>query len=366
MAGIIEYVEQEMRTIAQRPFSEADSLVLSQLAYLHLDAVFEQTDAPEIRDFLRAECFEALFRDVRDTPENRRLLTALAASPRFRRMKAGDFSEKASEQREEQFAAVTFYPNDRTACIVFRGTDATLIGWKEDFNMAFLPRVPAQEDAAAYVDAVGADFPGRLILCGHSKGGNLAVYAAAMCAPDVQKRITAVYSHDGPGFSRAFLESDGYRRVQSRIRKSIPQSSVVGMLLESHDAYTVVESRQVGIMQHDPFSWVIEDGAFRTLEKITAGAAFMNDTLDDWISGMSNAERERFVDALYGILSAGEVTNVFDLGSGLPQRLEAMRGAAADLDPQTREFLFLTIRRLAGYAVKNLAKFPKPSGLIKP
>ena len=92
----------------------------------------------------------------------------------------------------------------------------------------------------------------------------------------------------------------------------------------------------------------------------------MNDTLDDWISGMSNAERERFVDALYGILSAGEVANVFDLGSGLPQRLEAMRGAAADLDPQTREFLFLTIRRLAGYAVKNLAKFPKPSGLIKP
>ena len=281
-------------------------------------------------------------------------------------MRAGSFSEKTSRQREEQFAAVTFYPDDRTACIVFRGTDSTLVGWKEDFNMAFMPRVPAQADAAAYANQIGAAFPGRLLLCGHSKGGNLAIYAAAMCAPEIQARIDAVYAHDSPGFSRAVLESAGYRRIQPRIRKTIPQSSLIGMLLESHDQYTVVESRQSGIMQHDPFSWVIEDGAFRTLEKITAGAEFMNDTLDDWITGMSIAERERFVDALYDILSAGGITSIFDFGGNLPQRLSTMRSAAAGLDPKTREFLFQVVTRLAGYAVKNLAKFPKPSGLIQP
>ena len=232
--------------------------------------------------------------------------------------------------------------------------------------MAFMPRVPAQADAAAYVNQIGAAFPGRLLLCGHSKGGNLAIYAAAMCAPEIQARIDAVYAHDSPGFSRAVLESAGYRRIQPRIRKTIPQSSLIGMLLESHDQYTVVESRQSGIMQHDPFSWVIEDGAFRTLEKITAGAEFMNDTLDDWITGMSIAERERFVDALYDILSAGGITSIFDFGGNLPQRLSTMRSAAAGLDPKTREFLFQIVTRLAGYAVKNLAKFPKPSGLIQP
>ena len=187
-----------------------------------------------------------------------------------------------------------------------------------------------------------------------------------MCAPEIQARIDAVYAHDSPGFSRAVLESAGYRRIQPRIRKTIPQSSLIGMLLESHDQYTVVESRQSGIMQHDPFSWVIEDGAFRTLEKITAGAEFMNDTLDDWITGMSIAERERFVDALYDILSAGGITSIFDFGGNLPQRLSTMRSAAAGLDPKTREFLFQVVTRLAGYAVKNLAKFPKPSGLIQP
>ena len=318
MASITEYAEQTLHTFSQRPFSEVDSLVLSQLSYIHLDAVFTHAADPEIRDFLRAEAFEGLFRGVRDEAGNRRLLTALAASPRFRNMRAGSFSEKTSRQREEQFAAVTFYPDDRTACIVFRGTDSTLVGWKEDFNMAFMPRVPAQADA------------------------------------------------DSPGFSRAVLESAGYRRIQPRIRKTIPQSSLIGMLLESHDQYTVVESRQSGIMQHDPFSWVIEDGAFRTLEKITAGAEFMNDTLDDWIAGMSIAERERFVDALYDILSAGGITSIFDFGGNLPQRLSTMRSAAAGLDPKTREFLFQIVTRLAGYAVKNLAKFPKPSGLIQP
>lgn len=164
--------------------------------------------------------------------------------------------------------------------------------------MAFLPRVPAQEDAVAYVQQVADVFPGKLVLCGHSKGGNLAVYAAAMCAPDVQNRITAVYSHDGPGFSRTVLESVGYKRIQPRIRKSIPQSSLIGLLLENHGDYAIVESRQIGIMQHDPFSWVIENGAFRTLDRITSGAAFLNDTLDDWIAGMRMDERERFVDTL--------------------------------------------------------------------
>lgn len=366
MSNIIEYAERTLHTFSQRPFSEVDSLVLSELSYIHLDAVFAHTADPEIRDFLRAEAFEDLFRGVRDEAGNRRLLTALAASPRFRNVRTGSFSEKTSRQREEQFAAVTFYPEDRTACIVFRGTDSTLVGWKEDFNMAFLPRVPAQEDAAAYVNQIGAAFSGRLILCGHSKGGNLAIYAAAMCAPEIQARIDTVYAHDSPGFSRAVLDSEGYRRVQPHIRKTIPQSSMIGMLLESHGDYTVVESRQIGIMQHDPFSWVVENGVFRTLEKITAGAEFMNDTLDDWITGMSIAERERFVDALYEILSAGGITNVFDFGGNLQQRLGAMHGAAADLDPKTREFLFQIITRLAGYAVKNLAKFPKPSGLIQP
>ncbi len=366
MANIIEYTEQTMRTFREKPFSEVDSLVLSELSYVHLNAVLAPEEKIQIRDFLHAEAFEDLFRDVRDTPSNKRLLVALAASPRFRSAYAGDFSEKSSDQQEEQFAAFTFYPDERHACVVFRGTDATLIGWKEDFNMAYLPFVPAQADAVAYLNRIGNAFPGKLMVCGHSKGGNLAIYAAAMCEPAVQKRITAVYSHDGPGFSRNVLESPGYRQIQSRIQKTIPQSSVIGMLLESHDAYTVVESRQVGIMQHDPFSWVIEDGAFHTLEKITSGAAYMNDTLDAWIAGMSIAERERFVDALYGILSAGEINNVFDLGSDIQKRLVAMRDAAAKLDPETRDFLLLTIRHLAGYAVKNLSRLPKPSGLIKP
>lgn len=363
MANVFDYLDwRGDLTLGLVPLCDVDAVVLSRLSYLPLDGLVPPEGATVgalMRQLLAAQPPLLL-------PEDGRFIPALAASQRFCEMRIMDYVNQIDLESQTQFAAITVALGDGRHFVAFRGTDGTLVGWKEDFNMAFMPRVPAQADAAAYANQIGAAFPGRLLLCGHSKGGNLAIYAAAMCAPEIQARIDAVYAHDSPGFSRAVLESAGYRRIQPRIRKTIPQSSLIGMLLESHDQYTVVESRQSGIMQHDPFSWVIEDGAFRTLEKITAGAEFMNDTLDDWITGMSIAERERFVDALYDILSAGGITSIFDFGGNLPQRLSTMRSAAAGLDPKTREFLFQVVTRLAGYAVKNLAKFPKPSGLIQP
>lgn len=358
MANIIDYVEQEFRTVREKPPSAVDTLVLSELSYINLGAVLSElsSDAEtiELRDLLRAEAFDSLFHDVRDTQSNRRLLFALAASPRFRHMRIGNLKEKQSDQLEEQFAAVTVYPDEAHACVVFRGTDATLIGWKEDFNMAFLPVVPAQSDAVDYVNRVGTLFPGRLTVCGHSKGGNLAVYAAMQCDSAVQARITAVYSHDGPGFASDIQEKAEYRSVADRIHKLLPQSSLIGMLLENHGTYTVVESCQIGIMQHDPFSWLVTDGEFHAVERITAGAQYMNKTLNSWISGMSMEERERFVDALYTILAAGNITNVFEFGDDFQKKISAMYNAAVNLDPETRSFVLQVIRQLASLAVKNL------------
>ncbi|MGN0479222.1 MAG: DUF2974 domain-containing protein [Hominenteromicrobium sp.] len=361
MANIIDYVEQEFHTMQERPFSEVDSLVLSQLSYINLGAVlhrFPDTEKAEIRDLLRAEDFDGLFHDVRDIESNRRLLIALAASPRFRSIRIGNLTEKLSNQLEEQFAAVTVYPDDEHACLVFRGTDATLIGWKEDFNMAFLPAVPSQADAVAYLNRIGAAFPGDITVCGHSKGGNLAIYAAMFCEDSIQARIRKIYSHDGPGFNSGVLERDEYRNIADRVCKTLPQSSLIGMLLENHGTYTVVESSQIGIMQHDPFSWLVTGGEFHAVERISAGAQYMNKTLNSWISGMSMEERERFVDALYTILAAGNITNVFEFGDDFQKKIGAMYNAAVNLDPETRSFVLQVIRQLASLALKNL---PRPA-----
>ncbi len=161
MANIIEYTEQELRTLLEKPFSEVDSLVLSELSYLHLDAVLEQTEQLEIRDLLRAEAFDALFRDVRDAASDRKLLFALAASPRFRQIGTSYFAEHSSAQREEQFAAVTFFLDGHTACIVFRGTDSTLIGWKEDFTWPSSPVYPHRRMPSPMCNRLPTYFPGN-------------------------------------------------------------------------------------------------------------------------------------------------------------------------------------------------------------
>ena len=317
MANIIDYVEQEFRTVREKPLSAVDTLVLSELSYINLGAVLSElsSDAEtiELRDLLRAEAFDSLFHDVRDTQSNRRLLFALAASPRFRHMRIGNLKEKQSDQLEEQFAAVTVYPDEAHVCVVFRGTDATLIGWKEDFNMAFLPVVPAQSDAVDYVNRIGTLFPGRLSVCGHSKGGNLAVYAAMQCDFAVQARITAVYSHDGPGFASDIQEKAEYRSVADRIHKLLPQSSLIGMLLENHGTYTVVESSQIGIMQHDPHSWEVQGAGFVTVEELTADSRFLNRTLKNWLAGMTVEERNAFFDSVFELLAAGDASRTNEI-----------------------------------------------------
>lgn len=359
MANLIEYAESEFRPFSEKPFCNADSLVLSQFVYNNLGAILKD-DALEMRDFMRAECFDGLFDRVRDVPSNRRLIAALAASPRFRHLRVQWLTEKLCEKTEEQFAAVTVQLDANTACIVFRGTDASLIGWKEDFNMAFMPNVPSQLDAVSYVNTVGSSFSGGLILSGHSKGGNLSIYAAVACDAAVRARIQAVYSHDGPGFGSNLPKLEAYEEMRPRIQKSIPQSSVIGMLLEDQDTYDVVESRESGFMQHDPFSWVIQDGVLHALNSITPSAQYMDKTLNGWLSGMTNEERARFVDALYEILSAADITNAFEIDFG--KCLPAMYKAAVSLDAETRSFVFQAIKNLAEAAVRNMLP-PNPLAL---
>lgn len=360
MPSIIEYAETEFRTLEEKPFSDVDSLLLSQFSYMNLSA-FEDGltggNTLEIRELLKAERFEKLMFHVRDTKSNMRLLYAMAASPRWRTVKIGNFSEKLCDQAEEQFASITVYLDKDHACAVFRGTDATLVGWKEDFNMAFLPVIPSQADAAEYVTKLGKSFPGKLILTGHSKGGNLAAYAGMFCDPEVQKRIERVYPLDSPGFIGNTLDSDEYKRIQDRVHKVIPRGSLIGMLLENHGAYSVVESSQMGIMQHDPFSWQVTDGAFNTLEEISGGAKYMNKTLNSWIAGMSIDERVRLVDTLYGLLTAGDIQNVFDAGD-IQKNIGAVYNAAVHLDPETRSFVLQIIRQLASLALHNI---PRPN-----
>lgn len=361
---IIDYVKKELRTFAEHPFHDADSLVLSQFSYIHLENVVAPLSGGSVQKPLtlqqlyRAECFAHYFADQPDAVRNRKLLAACAASPRFRDIGIAYFENEFDADSEKQFCAMTFFLDENTSYLAFRGTDATLIGWKEDFNMAFLTPVPSQEAALNYTQAVAKLIRGDLILGGHSKGGNVAVYAAMMSPPKLQKRITAIYSHDGPGFRDNVFASEGYVRISELIHKTLPQSSLVGMLLEHQENYAVVESSGVGIQQHNPYSWIIRDGSFVYLNSLTTGADYLNRTLSDWLANLPNEQREQFVDALYSVISTTDLTSFVELRDNWQTEFAVLIENIKTMDDETKRILHETLRSLMHMAVKNLPPPP--------
>ena len=357
---VIDYVKTEMRTFSEHPFHEVDSLVLAQFSYIHLGNLIAPPAAGAVRKPLtlqqlyRAECFGHYFEGQIDAVKNRKLLAACAASPRFRDICIAYYEQEFDETKEKQFCAMTFFINADTAYLAFRGTDTTLVGWKEDFNMAFLTPVPSQEAALGYTLSVAKLFRGNLMLGGHSKGGKLAVYAAMMSPQRLQNRIISIYSHDGPGFRDNVFSSDGYLRISNRIHKTLPQSSLVGMLLEHQENYAIVESTAVGIIQHNPYSWIVRNGDFVRLTTLTSGADYLNRTLSDWLAGLENEQREQFVDALYSVIAATDLTSLTELRDNWQSELSALIENMKTMDEPTRRILHETLRSLMHMAVRNL------------
>lgn len=350
MGDLLDYLAWRGDLALERaPFSPVDALALSALSYIHFGDLIPAGLRGAVPLARAAEGYLSLPEDRRGrcrSPRDPELLRALAAAPRFSSMELACFAERFVPREETQFAALAVLPGDGTAFLAFRGTDATLVGWKEDFNMSFMDLVPAQLEAAGYVQEVAAEFPGLLRLGGHSKGGNLAIAGASLCAMKVRDRIRSVWSFDGPGATPYLLARPGYQEMHTRIRSFVPQSSVVGLLLAHEEPYTVVRSDREGLLQHDLYSWQIQGPDFVRLEEVDAGSRRIDRALKDWLSGLDREQRETVADTLYGLLSAGDARTVREALE--PQNLAAALRAALDVPPRDLFTLASSLARLAG------------------
>ena len=227
--------------------------------------------------------------------------------------------------------------------------------------MSFRCPVPAQELAAAYLWDVAAQHTGTLLLCGHSKGGNLAVYAAANCAPAIQSRILAVYNYDGPGFPESVLRQAGYQAICDRVQTFVPQSSVIGMLLGHEERYTVVHSARMGIYQHDLYSWDVENGHFVSLESVNQRSRFIDTTLKAWLASLTPVERERFIDTIYELFASTEAGTWSEFQTKLFANTRQLLGARSKLDAETKSFIWQTLGSLGGILKDETVKRFKPA-----
>ena len=353
MANLLDYLEwRGDLTLFQAPFNEVDNLILAELSFVDFGGIVPAPGGGASVPLQEAaEAFFAGFPNgekidmgvlIPDAIPH--MLRKMAACRRFQDMKLNCFVDWLDTEKAEQFAALTVETGDGLLYLSFRGTDDTLAGWKEDFHMACLPEVPAQKMAVKYVRDVARQFPRRrLRLGGHSKGGNLAVYAGVFTTAAIQRRIEAIWANDGPGFHNDLLDLPEHRRVAQRIVSIVPKSSVVGMLLEHEEDYQVVDSTQQGLMQHDGFSWQVLGDHFVRLRSVTRQGHLNDLALKEWVHHMPLSQREKFVDGLFDVLSASGARTLTDLKEESFKSAGAMVKAMKDMEKDTRDALLYAI-----------------------
>ena len=358
MATLLDYIAwRGDLSFANVPFNPVDGLILSQFAYVALDGL-----APRRSEESRplAETVNDLFANGQHLSQashlwenNERLARAMAQAPRFSNLELTCCVSHTSLEEQTQFAALTYLLPDGTAVMAFRGTDDTLVGWKEDFNMTFDSPVPAQTFAAAYLQSVAEKISRPLRLMGHSKGGNLAVYATACAEPALQDRIISLINYDGPGMAQHIWEQPGYQRIRDRITIYLPHFAVVGMLMEHEDSYHLVRSQAQSIMQHDPFSWQLMGDHFETTDSPSTVSLTAARVAKAWLDTLTPQQRRLFVDTVYDIITAGgdEKLSQFDFNS-----LRAVIRKTRSLDGETRAAFHQTLMELFATVIKHLWK----------
>ncbi|MBQ7778603.1 MAG: DUF2974 domain-containing protein [Oscillibacter sp.] len=356
MANLFDYLDwRGDLTLAQAPFNEVDNLILAELSFVDFRGIVPEpgaSGAVSLREaaeqvFARVPAGAAIDMGVLVPDTIPLLLKKTAASRRFRDMRLSCYVDWLDTEQAVQFSALTIETGDGLYYIAFRGTDDTLAGWKEDFHMACMEEVPAQRMAVEYTRAVARQYPRRrLRLGGHSKGGNLAVYSAALVPPVTQRRIQSVWSNDGPGFHRRILDSAEYARIAERVVSIVPKSSVVGMLLEHDEDYIVVDSVEQGLLQHDGFSWSVLGDHFIRLDDVTRQSRMNDRALKEWVRSMPLDQREKFVEGLFEVLSASGAVTLTDLKEESLKAAGAMIRAMKDMEKDTRDAVLYALKVL--------------------
>ncbi len=342
MNTIIDYLEKEaFETFDERPISPVDSLILSQFSYLKFDGMvpneFSENKAVSLVDIYQSKDFNNLFSDERYREDNTRLFKAMLGSRRFCGVRLSYYVNQYDTEDACQFSAITINLGNGEYYVAFRGTDETIVGWREDFNLAFSKPVKGQLMSVKYLDKAASGIKKPFYVGGHSKGGNFATYSAMNAKSATKDKILTVFDHDGPGFRPEVSKQCGLDDIESKIVKTVPQSSLVGMLLCFDGHYEVVESKTVGILQHNPFSWEVKNGEFVYVERLRDGAKVKNKVINEWIMSLEEDEMRVFVNTLCGVLDGTKYDNLIDMMANWKDSLKSVTQAAKELDPKTYE-----------------------------
>lgn len=341
MGNIFDYLEwRGDLSFDADPFNDVDNLVLSELSYVDFDGMVlyagEPVSLAKVRDMYFSENPASEIRkDADHIAKAPLLMNGMLSGERFSSTMMTGYVNRVDFESELQMAAVTFLLSDGTAYVSFRGTDSTIVGWKEDFNMSYKPVTPGQKAAAEYLSDIGSRIDRPLRVGGHSKGGNFAVYAAAFCDEAVRKKIIKVYTNDGPGFRREVRETEEYKAVVPKVRSIVPETSVIGQLLKNDFDHIYIRSNTIGLGQHDALTWRVVKNGFVSCEQSGLGSMITR-SQRDWLSKISDEERESFVNTLFSVFDGTGMETFGEMSAQKRRTLDNIRNNIKNM-PKDRQ-----------------------------
>ena len=356
MANVCDYVRwRGDLTLEQSEFNEIDNLILARFSYFPFDKIIRENEIATIKELSRRFSNQDVTKLTILWKDDVELFPLMGNSKRFGGMLATKYINKIDAEQEKQFSAITVLMPDGTIYVSYRGTDNTIVGWKEDFNMSFKSHIASQISAKQYLEEIAKEYPSsKIIIGGHSKGGNIAVYAATFASKEVKDRIINVYNNDGPGFCEDVIETAEYQEILPRVHTYIPQSSIIGRLMNHKEKYTIVESVQRGIMQHDLYSWQVLGKEFVTLKKLTNESEFIDKTIKEWLENVEPEKREQVIDAVFEILNTTEAQTMKELKANWFANAKTILGTYKNIDSDTKEMVWQTVNELLKVAKNNI------------
>lgn len=373
MANILDYLDwRGDLPFVISPFNKVDNLIISQLAYVKFNDIIPglmSGDSISIKDaaelYMTRNPLNMLKKNDVELRGRYNLVKKLSESRRYMNARLSRHINILDEQNQKQFSALCVALGDNTIYIAFRGTDDTITGWKEDLNMSLAMPVPAQLEAVNYLNLIGSESNCKIRVGGHSKGGNLAVYAAMNCEDYIEDRIISIYNNDGPGFTLEIIDSLKYQNILDKIITTVPEYSVFGLMFQHREDYMVVKSCQSGIMQHDAMSWQVMGKDFEYVDKICNGSRVVSISLKNWINSLTDKERYNFVEVVYRVIKSSGCNSVSEFRSSKIKYAHAALKEYSSLDNETRDMALKALKILNKEYSKNILTNILPSTFTK-
>lgn len=345
MANLFDYLKWrgDIDT-SQSPFNEVDALILSEISYIDFSGYIKDGREITLKDLAR-DFFADSKRVIKPLglilPDAILIIfKAAARTRRFSKMKLFAFSSEIDNSLEKQFSACAFDTADRQIFIAYRGTDDSIIGWKENFRMSYSDTIPAQLDALAFLNKIALSRPSVPIrIGGHSKGGNLAMFSSLNAKKEIRERIRSIYCFDGPGFSSSITENESYAALRERIYTFIPENSVVGLLLSYDTRLVTVRSGGKGLYQHDAFNWKINVDRFDILPENSKTNLRNAKVIEKWLSAHDRSTRKEFCETLFDILESSGAKTLTDLSVDGFAKAREMLSTVNRLDKEKKRIL---------------------------